>query len=459
MTAVTGAALQAVLSTAAPGDTVQLLPGVHTMTASVIVPTGVTVAGAGDGSTILSWPSGPAGTDVVGFSVAGSATVTLRDLTLQGPTIPRAGGKYTYAILVSGTPANTTGELTCERVRITKPAGAGTGWYRGVQVQAGSITDTGGFDLHLNDCDITTDNGGLNVYCPSNGTAKTVWAVDTHIHDLDGSHCAYIHPGVAFEFLRCRFGTTPSYALQHYSGGADGIARFARFVDCDFDASATLGVLTSNSAGASTTFKNCRFARITPSTAAITSRSSLVVESCKFDLAADCNGVQGTDAGTMRIVGCEFRNTGGTSGNGASISATGGTTRVESCTFDLRSTGTGAPKAIRAHSATANPTVTVEHCHIHASQNTGTTGGEAPYAVYVGDRASATLIGCRLTGYYIPVYGAISLLGTGTLTVDNTEFAIASNSRVAWQTSGTPAGALMYSDTNQRLSGLPLLLR
>jgi len=79
--------------------------------------------------------------------------------------------------------------------------------------------------------------------------------------------------------------------------------------------------------------------------------------------------------------------------------------------------------------------------------------------VYVGDRASATLIGCRLTGYYIPVYGAISLLGTGTLTVDNTEFAIASNSRVAWQTSGTPAGALMYSDTNQRLSGLPLLLR
>lgn len=447
--------LPAALAAAEPGDTLTIAAGVHTFNTPLTVPDGVSLMGAGMALTTLKFPTIPSTIDVYGLVYSGEGDATLSDLTLEGPATASASGKFSFGIYINGT--FTTASVTCTNVKVTRPAAsaASAGFYRAIMDVSGASSDLGAFTLNLAGCDLSAGNGVLNMYCDPDVDNKTLIATNTTFHTTGASHLAYIHPGISFSFTDCTFSDCPNYAVQHFSASAHVKARYAKFRRCTFESDLTHGVLTSDQTGALTEFYSCEFRNTAASNAEISARTSIRVWSSKFTLGSAANGIQGVDDGTMEILGCTFKFTGLVAGGGALIAVNGGEAHIENCSFDVRSLGTSAPKAVWVVAATTTATATIRFCHFHASKNVP-PATDAPYAVYVGAGGDVTVERSRLTGYYIPVYGAMHLNSdTGTISVDHTKFYIGTGLRPLYQTpAGGTVGAVTWGSNNTLGSGV-----
>lgn len=442
--------LPAALADAHPGDTLTIATGTHTFASALTVPDGVNLIGHGIDVTTLRFPTVPSSADLYGLVYSGDAANALTDLSIEGPATSNVSGKFSFGIYIGGTAAASVGSITLTRVKVTRPAASAAiaGFYRAIMSIGGAVTDTGPLTLTITDCDLSAGNGVLNMYCDPNVTNKTLTVTGTTLHTTGTSHLAYVHPGISMSWTDCTFADCPNYAVQHFSASSNVAARYARFRNCTFAANLTHGVLTSDRAGALTEFDGCTFNNTAASNAAITARTSVRVWTSNFVLGAAANGIQGVDTGTIDVLGCTFSSNG--AGGGAAIACTAGTTRVHSCTFDLHSTGTTAPKGVWCVGGTA----TVDYCHFGAKLN-APPATDAPYAVYVGAGGHATIRNSRLTGYYIPVYAAMHLdHASGTLDVDYTTFLIGAGLRPLYQTPGGTAGNAIWGTHNTLGAGV-----
>lgn len=449
MTEYDAATLPAALAAAQPGDTLIIAPGVHTFSTHLNIPADVSLWSYGSALTTLVTPTVPTMADVYGLKFSGEGTATITGMTIEGPATPTANGKYAFGIYSEGT--STTQSLTFSDVKVTRPAAsaATAGFYRAMMMVSGQTTDLGARTVIIEDSDMTAANGVINMYCDADATNHTLIVRRSAFHTTSASHLFYVHPGISFSLTDVTLDDCPNYAFQHYSGQANAKARYANFKNVTFGSGLTHGVITSNQTGALTDFMGCTFNNAAASNTAIQARTSVRVWSSLFSLGSATNGITGVDDGTMEVLGCTFRYTGLIAGGGAMVVVNGGTARIESCNFDLRSLGTSSPKAISVVAASVTASANVTHCHFHASLNVK-TATDAPLAVYVGAGGHATVTHSRLTGYYIPVYGAMHLnSSTGTLSVDYCTFLIKSGLRPLFQTaSGGVAGAAVWGTHN-----------
>lgn len=376
------AALVAALAAAGASDYVLIPAGTYRIDGPVTLGA-VTREIRGESGSILKTPDSHPGATARMFAITGDTTLTIRDLTLQGPTSSNA--TYKRRAISQTETGSVGGTLTMTQVNVLGY------WQYALEIVSGSAGLNGSYTSTLNNCNLKAAESTVK-YFGHDAVQKTLVMTSTTVEKLDASIAdwtMYIHRHHVYTWTDCTITGSAQFNLHIYSGGHNGAHTFTR---CTFAGSG--GNLLGNDM-TTATYTSCAFT----GQAFWPDHATATFTSCTFTAGGGTH-TSSPSPTSVTFTSCTFAAT-------AELGSTGTPTwTVTSCTF------TDAALNL------LNGTLTATSC-------TFTASASLTFAVAFSSSTTATLTSCTFTGQYAHDRGALrSDSGTGiTLTVTSCTFA------------------------------------